>query len=151
MKKGRQNRFSRSCVGAVKGVDLRSRSARWGSWVKELLAVTGTVGLLLGLLGAGGAGARGEAVRIQIPATMVAADETPTPKGDVAAAQGSFIGTLTKSDTGAVLTWQLSFGSLTGDAVAAHIHIGARGVAGPVVVPLCSPCTTGASGTANVN
>jgi hypothetical protein len=119
--------------------------------VKELLAVTGTVGLLLGLLGAGGAGARGEAVRIQIAATMVAADETPTPKGDVAAAHGSFIGTLTKSDTGAVLTWQLSFGSLTGDAVAAHIHIGARGVAGPVVVPLCSPCTTGASGTANVN
>jgi hypothetical protein len=84
-------------------------------------------------------------------ATMVAADETPTPKGDVASARGSFTGTLTKSDSGTALNWQLSFGSLTGDAVAAHIHIADRGTSGPVVVPLCSPCTSGATGTANIN
>jgi hypothetical protein len=119
--------------------------------VKKLLLVAGAVGLVLGLVIAGAAGARSQAARIQIVATMVAGDETPTPKGEVAAARGSFAGTLTKSDNGTVLEWQLSFGSLTGDAVAAHIHIAARGVPGPVVVPICSPCTSGATGTANIN
>jgi hypothetical protein len=118
--------------------------------VKKLLGVIGAVGLVL-LAVTGAAGARTQAARIQIVATMVAGDEVPTPKGDVASARGSFSATLTKSDAGAVLNWQLSFGSLTGDAVAAHIHIAARGVAGPVVVPLCAPCTSGVTGTANIN
>jgi len=112
--------------------------------------VIGAVGLVL-LAVTGAAGARSQAARIQIVATMVAGDEVPTPKGDVGSARGSFTATLTKSDTGAVLNWQLSFGNLTGDAVAAHIHIAARGVAGPVVVPLCAPCTSGMTGTANIN
>jgi hypothetical protein len=118
--------------------------------VKKLLVVIGAVGLVL-LAVTGAAGARSEATRIQIVATMAAGDEVPAPKGDVGSARGSFTATLTKSDTGAVLNWQLSFGNLTGDAVAAHIHIAARGVAGPVVVPLCAPCTSGATGTANIN
>ena len=116
----------------------------------KLLVVMGGVGLVL-LAVTGAAGARSEATRIQIVATMVAADEVPTPKGEVGSARGSFTATLTKSDTGAVLNWQLSFGSLTGDAVAAHIHVAARGVSGPVVVPLCAPCTSGVTGTANIN
>lgn len=99
---------------------------------------------------AGSAGARSEAVKVHIGATMVASEEVPPPKGDVAGARGSFSGTLTKSDTGAVLSWQLSFGGTTGDAIAAHIHVADRGKAGPVVVPLCAPCTSGATGTANV-
>jgi Cu/Zn superoxide dismutase len=119
--------------------------------VKKLFLVAGAAGLVLGLVIAGAAGARSQATRIQIVTTMVAADETPTPKGEVASARGSFTGTLTKSDSGTALNWQLSFGSLTGDAVAAHIHIADRGTAGPVVVPLCSPCTSGATGTANIN
>jgi hypothetical protein len=118
--------------------------------VKKLLVVIGAVGLVL-LAVTGAAGARNEATRIQIAATMAAGDEVPAPKGDVGSARGSFTATLTKSDTGAVLNWQLSFSNLTGDAVAAHIHIAARGVAGPVVVPLCAPCTSGATGTANIN
>jgi hypothetical protein len=119
--------------------------------VKKLFLMAGGVGLVLGLVIAGAAGARSQATRIQVVATMVAADETPAPKGEVAAARGSFTGTLTKSDSGAVLNWQLSFASLTGDAIAAHIHIADRGTAGPVVVPLCSPCTSGATGTSNIN
>jgi CHRD domain-containing protein len=87
---------------------------------------------------------------VKISAAMTASDETPAPKGDVGAAQGTFTGTLTKSDAGAVLTWQLSFTGLTGQAVAAHIHIAPRGTAGPVVVPLCAPCTSGVDGTANI-
>lgn len=118
--------------------------------MKTFLGVFGAVGLVL-LAVTGAAGARSQAARIQIVATMVAGDETPSPKGDVGSARGSFTATMTKSDTGAVLNWQLSFGGLTGDGLAAHIHIAARGVAGPVVVPLCSPCTTGATGTANIN
>src|SRR6476619_219983 len=117
--------------------------------MKKLLGVIGAAGLVL-LAVTGAAAARGEAARIQIVATMVAAEEVPAPKGDVGSARGSFTATLTKSDTGAVLNWQLSFGNLTSDAVAAHIHIAARGVPGPVVVPLCAPCTSGVTGTANV-
>jgi hypothetical protein len=119
--------------------------------VKKLFLLAGAAGLVLGLVIAGAAGARSQATRVQIVATMVAGDEIPTPKGEVASARGSFTGTLTKSDSGTVLNWQLSFGSLTGDAIAAHIHIADRGTAGPVVVPLCSPCTSGATGTANIN
>jgi hypothetical protein len=118
--------------------------------VKKLLGVIGAVGLVL-LAVTGAAGARSEATRIQIVATMAADNEVPAPKGEVGSARGSFAATLTKSDTGAVLNWQLSFGSLTGDATAAHIHVAARGVSGPVVVPLCAPCTSGATGTANIN
>jgi CHRD domain len=119
--------------------------------VRKLVVVTGAFVLILGLVVAGGAGARSQAARVQIGATMVAADETPAPKGDVGSGRGSFTATLTKTDTGAAISWQLSFGGLTGDAIAAHIHIADRGTSGPVVVPLCSPCTSGASGTANIN
>ena len=98
-----------------------------------------------------GAGARSQATKIQIAAAMAASAETPAPKGDVGNARGTFAGALTKSDSGAVLTWQLSFSGLTGDAVAAHIHIADRGKPGPVVVPLCAPCTSGVSGTSNIN
>ena len=118
--------------------------------MKKLLVLIGAAGIVL-LAVTGAAGARSEATRIQIVATMVAADEVPTPKGQVGSAGGTFTATLTKSDAGGALNWQLSFGSLTGDAVAAHIHIAARGVAGPVVVPLCAPCTSGVTGTANIN
>src|SRR2546425_7312708 len=106
--------------------------------------------MVIALAVAGAASARSQATRIQIAATMSASEETPTPKGEVGSAHGSFTGTLAKSESGAVLTWQLSLSSLTGDAVAAHIHIAARGVPGPVVVPLCAPCTSGVTGTANI-
>jgi hypothetical protein len=111
-----------------------------------VVALTAAVALVV----AGGAGARSQSTQVKISAAMAASDETPAPKGDVGAAQGTFTGTLTKSDAGAVLTWQLSFTGLTGPAVAAHIHIAPRGTAGPVVVPLCAPCTIGVTGTANL-
>ncbi|MGZ4385261.1 MAG: CHRD domain-containing protein, partial [Gaiellaceae bacterium] len=36
---------------------------------------------------------------------------------------------------------------LTGKALAAHVHLGRRGVAGPVALPLCGPCASGVHGT----
>ena len=112
-----------------------------------LLAVPAVLALVV----AGAAGARAQATRVQLAAAMNSVDERPVPRGDVSGARGTFTGTLTKSATGAVLNWQLSFSNLSGPAVAAHIHIADRGQPGPVVVPLCAPCTSGATGTANVN
>jgi hypothetical protein len=112
-----------------------------------LVAVSASLALIV----AGGAGARSQATRVQVAAAMNAADERPVPRGDVGAARGTFKATLTKSDAGAALDWELTFSNLSGPAVAAHIHIADRGQPGPVVVPLCAPCTSGASGTANIN
>jgi hypothetical protein len=114
-----------------------------------VLLVTGGA-LALALVIAGGAGARSQATTVRVSAAMNAANETPTPKGDVATARGTFTATLTKAATGASISWRLEFSNLSGPAVAAHIHVAARGVAGPVRVPLCAPCSSGVTGTANV-
>ena len=97
------------------------------------------------------ADARGEATTIGLIATMNAPSEVPAPAGDVSAARGTFTATATQSANGAALQWQLTFTGLTGPGTAAHIHIAGRGQPGPVSVPLCGPCTSPASGTANVD
>lgn len=115
-----------------------------------LVVTAGALGLALAL--AGGAGARSQATSVQLSAApLIASTEVPAPKGDVSGARGTFTATMTKSDTGAVITWRLEFSNLTGNAIAAHIHVGPRGEAGPVRVPLCAPCTSGATGTANAD
>jgi hypothetical protein len=115
--------------------------------VRKLALSTAAAGIGLALLIAAGASARAEANTIKVSATMRAAQETPTPTGDVSGARGTFTATLTKSGTGATVAWKLTFSGLTGPASAAHIHIGARGQAGPVSLPLCGPCTSGMTGT----
>lgn len=62
-------------------------------------------------------------------------------------ASGSFTATLKGND----LTWKLTFSKLSGAAVAAHIHVGKAGVSGPVLIPLCGPCKSGAHGTKMLN
>jgi len=115
--------------------------------------VTGSVvgALAIGLVFTVGAGARPAATTIQIRSVMASGQEVPAPTGDVSSARGAFTGSVTRSDTGAVLTWQMTFSGLTGDAIAAHIHTGATGQPGPVVVPLCGPCQSPANGTANIS
>jgi hypothetical protein len=103
------------------------------------------------LVVAGSVSARSQATTIRIAAAMNSADERPAPTGDVANARGAFSATVTKTDTGASLNWTLTFNNMSGPATAAHIHLAARGTPGPVVVPLCAPCTSGATGTANIN
>ena len=60
-------------------------------------------------------------------------------------------GTFTGDITGRKLKFTLKFSGLTGPAAAAHIHMGAKGVSGPVIVPLCGPCKTTVSGTVTIN
>jgi hypothetical protein len=72
--------------------------------------------------------------------------ETPRPKDASARASGKFTAEL----NGAALTWNLKFDHLTGKATAAHIHTGARGNPGPVLIPLCAPCGTQVKGLAKL-
>src|SRR5204863_458721 len=133
---------------------------RWGSkgdpgtggepMLRRFHLLAGATALAFALAAVGGAAARSQADTLHIAAAMVAANETPTPKGDVGSARGTFTATLTKSGTGGELSWRLAFSNLSGNAIAAHIHVGAAGVAGPVRVPLCAPCTSGVTGTATI-
>ena len=80
-------------------------------------------------------------------ATLKAATEVPAPKG-AGAATGSFNGTL----KGTRLHWTLRFSKLSSKPAGAHIHTGARGKTGPVVVVLCgTTCRSGMSGTATLS
>lgn len=57
-----------------------------------------------------------------------------------------FSATITERRGKATIRWTLTFRRLSGAAVAAHIHRGAPGVAGSVVVALCGPCRNGQNG-----
>ena len=77
-------------------------------------------------------------------ATLGSKNEVPAPNASAKAA-GVFTATVTDKKGKASIRWTLTFRRLSGTALAAHIHKGAAGVAGPVVVPLCGPCRNGQS------
>jgi CHRD domain-containing protein len=82
-------------------------------------------------------------------APLTSGQEVPKQVVKMAAAHGSFKGTL----TGTTLKWKLTYSQLTGPATAAHIHMGAKGKSGNVVVPLCGgtpACKSGLSGSAKL-
>ena len=83
------------------------------------------------------------AVTAAIKTALTSRQEVPKPTGNVRRARGTFTATVTKSGRSARLSWRLTFARLTGQAVAAHIHIGPRGRAGGVAVALCGPCRSG--------
>ena len=87
-----------------------------------------------------------EAARF-IEAKLSAKQEVPKQVVKDTKAKGLFTGKL----VGSKLTWKLTFSGLTGKATAAHIHMGAMGKAGNVVVPLCAPCKSGAHGKATLS
>ena len=80
-------------------------------------------------------------------AKLTAAQEVPKQTVKNTAARGAFHATL----SGKKLKWTLTFSKLTGKATAAHIHMGAMGKSGNVVVPLCGPCKSPVSGTATLS
>src|SRR5439155_13049429 len=59
-------------------------------------------------------------------------------------------GTFTATIKGTKISWKLVFHGLTGPASAAHIHLGAKGVAVNVLIPLCGPCKATQTGTGTV-
>src|SRR5467141_72366 len=89
-------------------------------------------------------GAKPTPTTFKLKAALNIGQEKPIPKGTKLGASGRFTATL----NGTALTWKLTFTHLSGAATAAHIHIGARKVAGPVVITLCTPCSSPVSGTA---
>ncbi len=108
------------------------------------------VALGIAVIVAVSASARPQATTIQLRTLLNAAQEVPAPTGDVSNARGVFTATVTRSDTGGSISWELSFSGLTGNAGAAHIHTGATGSPGPVVLALCGPCQSPLTGTGNV-
>jgi hypothetical protein len=80
-------------------------------------------------------------------AKLNTAQEVPAETGASMHAGGTFSATL----DGKTLKWKLTFHNLTGQATAAHVHMGAKGKAGGVIVPLCSPCKSGVSGSSPVS
>lgn len=116
--------------------------------MKKVVSTVGVVALSLSLV-ALAAGSSGKTH--QVSATLKAATDVPKPKG-AAGATGSFSGTYVENaNNTAVLKWKLTFKSLTGPALQAHIHLGKPGVAGNVLVPLCAPCKNGMTGTSKLS
>ncbi len=79
-------------------------------------------------------------------AALSSGQEVPKQVVKMAAAKGFFKATL----SGSTLKWTLTYSHLTGTATAAHIHLGAKGKAGNVLVPLCGgapACKSGLTGT----
>ncbi len=113
--------------------------------MKKLVALIST-GAVCALALAALSGAAPRAAAVHWGATLTS-KETPAQVVKDTKAKGNFSATL----KGNKLKWTLTFSKLTGPATAAHIHSGAVGVAGGVVVPLCSPCKTGQTGTATVS
>jgi CHRD domain len=81
-------------------------------------------------------------------ATLTGAAEVPKPKAP-AGAGGTFTAKSTEGKT-ISFHWVLKFHGLSGKAMAAHVHLGKKGKAGPVAVPLCGPCRNGQSGTVKI-
>ena len=79
---------------------------------------------------------------ISVGAKLNAKQEVPAQVVKDTKAKGLFTGKL----VGRKLTWKLTFSGLTGPATAAHIHMGAVGKAGNVVIALCTPCKSGVHG-----
>jgi CHRD domain len=84
---------------------------------------------------------------ISVEAKLSAKQEVPAQVVKDKTAKGLFTGKL----VGKKLTWKLTFSGLTGPASAAHIHMGAMGKAGNVVIALCTPCKSGAHGKVTIS
>jgi CHRD domain len=106
--------------------------------------------IALAFVGLARAAAQGDSYKLS--ASLKAGSEVPKPKGVPAGATGSFTGTAVElANDKAKVTWKLTFSHLSGKAIAAHIHIGKPGKAGPVALALCGPCRSSQKGTATLS
>jgi hypothetical protein len=114
-----------------------------------LAVVVLATGLWAGMSSAGPTESGAEGVGLK--AGLNVRQEVPRPKDAGSDARGSFVGTLVRKGTGGTVTWRLTFQGLTGKALAAHVHLAAKGKPGPVALGLCGPCRSGARGSAKAN
>jgi uncharacterized membrane protein YgcG len=114
--------------------------------MRTLIALA-IAGLTLGLAGLAVAAATGDTYTYS--SALGPKGEVPKPSAP-ARAKGTFRATVVENGSTAAITWKLTFRGLSGKAVAAHIHRGKAGIAGPVLVPLCGPCTSGKSGKTTI-
>lgn len=91
-----------------------------------------------------------DSAAIALTAALTPGKEVPKPTGTKAGAGGTFAAGLTRKAAGGTLAWRLTFHGLTGKAIAAHVHMGKAGKAGPVAVALCGPCRSGQRGAVKV-
>lgn len=77
-------------------------------------------------------------------ATLDGDNSVPAVPGD-----GSGSATVTISDDGQSVSWDVSYSGLTGPPGAGHIHFGAADANGPVMIPFATVTPTGSTGTFN--
>jgi hypothetical protein len=134
------------------------------------VAAAGALGLTAGALAGGGYGggygndttattqstsgssskSKSKSETYAFKATLTARQEVPKPAGVKAAARGAFTAKTTESSSGNSFRWKLTFRNLTGKAGAAHVHLGAKGKPGAVIIALCGPCRNGQTGTVKI-
>jgi CHRD domain-containing protein len=96
-----------------------------------------------------GAGMQTLKVSAQMNARQVVKPRKP--KGNVAHASGTFVGTLKSRGSRWNLTWRITYTGLDHPKIViADIHYGVPGQFGPVVVRLCGPCKSGQHGVVRV-
>jgi CHRD domain len=96
--------------------------------------------------------ALGTGAAVKLSAKMTARQVVPQkPKGNVAKATGTFVGTLRRNGVRWQLSWHLTYKGLDHPSIViADIHYGKPGRFGPIVVRLCGPCKSGQSGVKRV-
>lgn len=105
------------------------------------------VAACLTLAGAGLTALPAAADQVQLTATMNGANEVPGP-GDP---HGTGTAIITVDTDHSTVCYQLSVSGLSSTPTAAHIHHGAAGEAGPVLVPLTPPTNGTSSGCVSVD
>ncbi|MBM3678501.1 MAG: CHRD domain-containing protein [Actinobacteria bacterium] len=85
-----------------------------------------------------------------VAAALTSAGEVPPAQNVPAGAKGAFKAIVIAQPDRAVIAWTLTQSGLSGGAQAAHIHLGAAGVAGGVALPLCQPCGASVSGRRSI-
>jgi CHRD domain len=113
--------------------------------VKKLVLLVAV--MVVAALAAAALAAGGRQANITVGTKLTAKQEIPAQTVKDAKAAGSFTGTI----VGSKLTYSLTFSGLTGPATAAHIHLGAVGKSGNVVVPICGPCKSPVKGSATLS
>jgi hypothetical protein len=117
-----------------------------GSVTKKFAPIAALGIAALALTGVAAGSTHAKPAKTTFTAVLNAGQEKPVPKGAKSGAAGKFTATV----SGTSVKWTLTFSHLTGPATAAHIHAGKKGVPGSVIVPLCGPCTSPASGTGTI-